>query len=341
MNRKKIVSAMLIVTLTCGLGLTACGGTQGSVPGTEEAEVQRYAWPLGSSSPEDTVTQIYAEKFAEEVDRLSGGSMKISVYPNSVLGGDRELLESCKDGDIPFVVQNTAPQVTFMKDTAVFDMPALFETIDEVREHVDNLEFMELMQQVYHDGGYELLGYADQGFRVMTTNKKVESLADFKGQKIRTMENSYHMDFWKKLKASPTPISFSEVYIGLQQGTIDAQENPYEVIVSNKLYEQQDYVVETNHLPHLISLIVSDEFFQDLPEDKQAILVEAAKIAKEEARQASDDRIADKIKVIEDSGTQIVTLSDELRAEIREAVQPVYDEIEKNVDKKLYNAYMK
>lgn len=341
MNRKKIVSAMLIVTLTCGLGLTACGGAQGSVSGTEEAEVQRYAWPLGSSSPEDTVTQIYAEKFAEEVDRLSGGSMKISVYPNSVLGGDRELLESCKDGDIPFVVQNTAPQVTFMKDTAVFDMPALFETIDEVREHVDNLEFMELMQQVYHDGGYELLGYADQGFRVMTTNKKVESLADFKGQKIRTMENSHHMDFWKKLKASPTPMSFSEVYIGLQQGTIDAQENPYEVIVSNKLYEQQDYVVETNHLPHLISLIVSDEFFQDLPEDKQAILVVAAEIAKEEARQASDDRIADKIKVIEDSGTQIVTLSDELRAEIREAVQPVYDEIEKNVDKKLYNAYMK
>ena len=73
-------------------------------------------------------------------------------------------------------------------------------------------------------------------------------MADFKGQKIRTMENSYHMDFWKKLKASPTPMSFSEVYIGLQQGTIDAQENPYEVIVSNKLYEQQDYVVETNHL---------------------------------------------------------------------------------------------
>lgn len=341
MNKKRWISAMLIVTLTCGLSLTACGGAQGSSSGTETAEVQRYAWPLGSSSPEDTVTQIYAEKFAEEVDRLSGGSMKISVYPNSVLGGDRELLESCKDGDIPFVVQNTAPQVTFMKDTAVFDMPALFETIDEVREHVDNLEFMELMQQVYHDGGYELLGYADQGFRVMTTNKKVESLADFKGQKIRTMENSYHMDFWKKLKASPTPMSFSEVYIGLQQGTIDAQENPYEVIVSNKLYEQQDYVVETNHLPHLISLIVSDEFFQDLPEDKQAILVEAAEIAKEEARQASDDRIADKIKVIEDSGTQIVTLSDELRAEIREAVQPVYDEIEKNVDKKLYNAYMK
>ena len=340
MNRKKIVSAMLIVTLTCGLGLTACGGAQGSVSGTEEAEVQRYAWPLGSSSPEDTVTQIYAEKFAEEVDRLSGGSMKISVYPNSVLGGDRELLESCRDGDIPFVVQNTAPQVTFMKDTAVFDMPALFETIDEVREHVDNPEFMELMQQVYRDGGYELLGYADQGLRVMTTNKKVENLSDFKGQKIRTMENSYHMAYWKNLGASPTPMTFSEVYIGLQQGTIDAQENPYEVIVSNKLYEQQDYVVETNHLPHLISLIVNDDFFQNLTPEEQKIMTQAAKTATEYAREQSDARIFDRIATIEASGTAILTLSDETRDAIREAAGSVYESIRENIDPEIYDAYM-
>ena len=106
---------------------------------------------------------------------------------------------------------------------------------------------------------------ADQGFRVMSTNKPVNSFADFKGQKIRTMENSYHLAFWKALGANPTPMSFSEVYIGLQQHTIDAQENPYEVIVSNNLYEQQDYVVETNHLPHLISLIVNDDFLQRSP----------------------------------------------------------------------------
>ena len=254
----------------------------------DQAKVQRYAWPLGSSSPEDTVTQIYAEKFAEEVERLSGGMMLISVYPNSVLGGDRELLESCKEGDIPFVVQNTAPQVTFMPDVAVFDMPAVFETIDEVREHVDNPDFLSMMQQVYGDAGYVLLGYADQGFRVMTTNRNVQSISDFKGQKIRTMENSYHMAYWKALGASPTPMTFSEVYIGLQQGTIDAQENPYEVIVSNKLYEQQDYVVETNHLPHLISLIVSDEFFEGLTGEQQEIIREAAETAKEYAREQSD-----------------------------------------------------
>ena len=339
MNKKRWISAMLIVTLTCGLSLTACGGAQGSSSGTETAEVQRYAWPLGSSSPEDTVTQIYAEKFAEEVERLSGGSMKISVYPNSVLGGDRELLESCKDGDIPFVVQNTAPQVTFMKDTAVFDMPALFEKIDEVREHVDNPEFMELMQQVYRDGGYELLGYADQGFRVMTTNKKVENLSDFKGQKIRTMENSYHMAYWKNLGASPTPMTFSEVYIGLQQHTIDAQENPYEVIVSNRLYEQQDYIIETNHVPHLISLIVSEDFYKKLSEEDQKILREAEEIAKEYAREKSDERISEKIREIEESGTKIITPDEETREQMKEASTPVYDQIEKVTDPELFHLY--
>lgn len=332
--RKLYVAIIMMISV-----LTLCCGCQKK--GADTDGVQRYAWPLGTASPEDTVTQIYAEKFVEEVDRLSDGKIKIQVYPNSILGGDRELLESCKDGDIPFVIQNTAPQVTFMKDLAIFDIPCRFSTIEEARAKVDDPEFYSLMEDVYEQGGYKLLGYADQGFRVMSTNKKVSSLVDFKGQKIRTMENSYHMDFWKALKASPTPMTFSEVYIGLQQGTIDAQENPYEVIVSNRLYEQQGYVVNTNHLPHLISLIVSDEFFAGLPEESQNIITEAAELAKEEARQASDDRIAEKIKILEDSGTEIIELDDALRQEMREAAQPVYDEIEKDVSKEIVEAYLK
>ena len=197
-----------------------------------------------------------------------------------------------------------------------------------------------MMQQVYGDAGYVLLGYADQGFRVMTTNRNVQSISDFKGQKIRTMENSYHMAYWKALGASPTPMTFSEVYIGLQQGTIDAQENPYEVIVSNKLYEQQDYVVETNHLPHLISLIVSEEFMKGLTDEQQQIIREAAETAKQYAREQSDERIASKIKTIEDSGTQIITLSDEVHEQIRKECQPIYESIEKNVSSDIVDAYL-
>lgn len=306
----------------------------------KKSDVQRYAWPLATSSPEDTVTQLFSEKFAEEVDRLSDGKMKIQVYPNSTLGGDRESLESCKDGDIPFVVQNTAPQVTFMKDVAVFDIPCVFDSIEEVRNKVDDAKFYGLMEDVYKDAGYKLLGYADQGFRVMSTNKNITSLSDFKGQKIRTMENPYHMAFWKSLKANPTPMTFSEVYIGLQQGTIDAQENPYEVIVSSRLYEQQDYVVETNHLPHLISLIVSDEFFEGLSKKEQNVITEASEIAKKYAREQSDTRIAEKIKVIEESGTKIVPMSEELRQEVRDASKGVTEEICHSVSKDIVDAYL-
>lgn len=324
-------SALLFTTILAG-----CASQQ-----SDQAGEQRYAYPLATASPEDTVTQIYAEKFVEEVDRLSGGRIDIQVYPNSVLGGDRELLESCYDGDIPFIIQNTAPQVTFIPDTAIFDSPCIFEDLEEVRETVDDPAFFTQIQEAYQNAGYELLGYSDQGFRVMSTNKEVESFEDFQGQKIRTMENSYHLDFWSALGANPTPMNFSEVYIGLQQNTIDAQENPYEVIVSNNLYEQQDYVVETNHLPHLISLVVSKEFYDELPLEDQKILTEAQETAKEYSRDASDERISQRIETIEESGTKIITLDEETRQAMIDASAGIYEEIREAVDRDIYDAYMK
>lgn len=331
MKRIKMLSVLLILTL---------GAVCLSASGCSKSDEQRYAWPLATASPEDTVTQIYAEKFAEEVSRLSDGRMKIQVYANSTLGGDRELLESCKDGDIPFVVQNTAPQVTFMPDLAVFDVPCLFETLDDCRTAIDDQSFRTKIDGVYENGGYRLLGIADQGFRVMSTNKAVNNFSDFKGQKIRTMENPYHLAFWKSLGSNPTPMSFAEVYIGLQQHTIDAQENPYEVIVSNRLYEQQDYIVETNHLPHLITLIMNDEFFKDMSKEDQEILMQAAETATAYARQASDDRISDRIDTIEQSGTEILKLDEETRQSILDASASVRETIGKAVDPEIFNAYV-
>ena len=330
---KNLHLSFLFPAIGITLLLTGCSS---SSDGT-----QRYSWPLATASPEDTITQIFAEKFAEEVSALSDGRMKIQVYANSTLGGDRDLLETCADGDIPFIVQNTAPQVSFMNDLAVFDLPCVFDTLEDCRATIDDPEFYRLISDIYTDGGYHLLGMADQGFRVMSTNKPVESLTDFKGQKIRTMENSYHLAFWKALGANPTPMTFSEVYIGLQQHTIDAQENPYEVIVSNRLYEQQDYIVETNHLPHLLSLIVNDSFFAGLSEKDRAILAKAANTATACAREQSDERISDRIATIEASNTGILSLSEETRNEIRSAAQPVYASIQNAIDADIYASYTK
>ena len=160
-----------------------------------------------------------------------------------------------------------------------------------------------------------------------------------KGQKIRTMEDPYQLAFWKELGSNPTPMNFSEVYIGLQQNTIDAQENPYEVIVSNRLYEQQDYIIETNHVPHLISLVVSEAFFEELSKEDQQILIEAQEIAKAYAREQSDQRIDERIQIIKDSGTEIITLNEETMEEMKTASQPVYEEIAEVVDSEILKLY--
>lgn len=326
--QKRYKKWFLLAPLAAMLLLSGCG------------QESSYAIPLATASPEDTVTQLFAEAFADEVARLSDGRIEIQVYPNSTLGGDRDLLESCADGDIPFIVQNTAPQVAFLPELAIFDLPCVFDSIADCRTALDQTAFSAQISKIYTNGGYHLLGMADQGFRVMSSNRPVENMADFKGQKIRTMENPYHLAFWKSLQANPTPMNFSEVYIGLQQHTIDAQENPYEVILSNRLYEQQDYIVETNHLPHLISLITNEAFFQSFSEKDQAILTQAAQSATAYAREQADKRIAERIAVIEASGTKILTPSADLREEMRTAAQEVYAEIRKSIPKELYTAYL-
>jgi TRAP-type C4-dicarboxylate transport system substrate-binding protein len=228
-----------------------------------------------------------------------------------------------------------------MPRLCLFDAPCVFSNLDELHAVLDNEEFMEKINQIYADGGFRLLGMADQNFRVMSANKEITQLSDFSGIKIRTMENSYHMAFWSAIGANPTPMAFSELFVGLEQHTVDAQENPYEVIVSNGFYEVQDYVIETNHLPHLLALITNEDFYNDLPDDQKAIIDEAAQIAKDYAREQAVARADDRIATIEENGCQVVEISQELREEMREASADLYEEIRQAVgDDELFYTYM-
>lgn len=329
---KKIVLVGTISFLFCSLILGFSHGRNG---------VNTYPMPLGTASPENTATHVFAESFAKEVNRLSDGKMRIQVYPNSTVGGDMELLESCKNGDIPFVIQTTAPQVSYIPELAIFDLPFLFDNIEQARKVVDNQEFYQMIEKLYRQSGFKSLGFSDQGFRVTSANKEFNSLEDIKGLKIRTMENPNHINTWRSIGANPTPTSFSEVYVGLQQGIIDAQENPYNVIVSSKLYEQQDYIIETNHLPHYLSLIVNNDFFEKLEDREKQIIQEAATIAKEAARQDTNKKISTNIEEITKSGTKIVQLSPQLKEEIKSRLQEVNNQIKKQAGEELYQAYTK
>ena len=337
---KKIWSAVTVVLLTAVSAGVIVYGSSVSDRKIDTSGKQTYAWPLATCSTEDTITHVFAQTFAEEVDRLSGGEMEIQVYPQSTLGGDRELMESCKDGDIPFVVQSPAPQVSFMPELCVFDTPCVFDDIEEARAAIDDPEFFSVIQGIYEDAGYQILGMADQCFRVMTSSEPFTGMESFKGQKIRTMENTYHIQFWNAVGASPTPMTFSEVYIGLQQGTIDAQENAYELIVSAKLYEQQEVLVQTNAVPDYITLIVSDDFFRDLDKEQQQIVREAAAIAQEKARESADERREQREEELAAEGMEIVEIDQQTWEEMQEACQPVYENIRKQAGDELVDLYM-
>ena len=221
----------------------------------------------------------------------------------------------------------------------MLDTPCVYTKIETFRENMQNEELMNEFREIYKKAGYRFLGITDQGFRVMTMSKPYTDLSSIAGQKIRVMENKYHIQFWKSVKANPTPMTFSEVYIGLQQGTIDAQENALPLIVTAKLYEQQKRVIRTNAVPDPVTLIASGVFMDSLTEEQAGIIEEAARLAQEDANKISDQKAAQATEYLEEAGMEIVTPSDEDYAQMREMCMPVWDTIRKDCGSELFDEY--
>jgi len=244
-----------------------------------------------------------------------------------------------KDGDIPFIAASPSPQVSYIPQLCVFDTPCVYTEIETFRENMRNEELMNEFREIYKQAGYRFLGITDQGFRVMTMSKPYTDLTSIAGQKIRVMENKYHIQFWKSVKANPTPMTFSEVYIGLQQGTIDAQENALPLIVTAKLYEQQKRVILTNAVPDPVTLIASGVFMDSLTKEQAEIIEEAARLAQEDANKISDQKAAQATEYLEEAGMEIVTPSEEDYSQMREMCMPVWDTIREDCGSELFDEY--
>ena len=329
---------ILALLLTCVTTLTACLSTEARRKDVGERD--KYELYLAHASQTDTVTDIFAMKFAELVEQKSKGTIKMNVYPNSQLGGDIEITEAVQRGNITFVVQTTAPQVPFVKEVAIFDAPMAFKNLKIARMVLDG-QLQEELKKCYEKKHLRLLGYADQGYRVMSSNKEIKKISDLKGIKIRTMENSNHIALWTASGANPTPMAWAEVYVGLQQKTIDAQENPIETIVASKVYEQQNYVIQTNHILHTLSLVGSTAVLDDLPKDLQDIIQESADEAKVFARKQTDERSDGRIQILKDNDVVILDYNDELFSQMRDATKGVWTTIEKKIGKDLVDVLRK
>ncbi len=278
----------------------------------------------------DSVNHYIAWNAKHMMEEKSNGRIFANIYEASSLGGERETIEGLQNGSVDFFITISSGYVPFAPKTGVLDLPNAFPDLATARKVLDDPRIIAAVTPEYEKAGIKFFGFTDAGFRQTTSSKPLTTIQDFQGLKIRTMENPNHMAYWSSLGANPTPMDFAEVYISLQQGTIDAEENPYDLIVANKLYEPQKYIVETNHLLHSLVMNMSKARWDELPSDLQAIVKECVEASLKYGREVADKRIESRKKIVTDYGCQISAISPELRQQILERIVPVYDSIRKS-----------
>ena len=308
-----LLSCMLV------LSLAACGGS---------SDDDQVTWILAHTITEDTALHKACMSVAEQVAEATDGKFVIEVYPNSQMGGNREVLEGMQFGTFQATVPNVAMLGGYSSKVSVLELPYLIEdtsNFDDAHAVFDS-DVLEPIYEELEEAGFQWMAAWYQGNRHLTTTKTpVHSPADMKGLKIRTMESEYHMAHFNALGANAIPMAFSEVFTALQQGAIDGQENPYVNIYTQGMHEVQGYVIETAHIWDVIPLVVSKAAYDDLPPEYQKALEDAVAVATEEEwNLAAQQEEEYKQKILETGKTEIIELTPEERQAFKDAAAPVY-----------------
>ncbi|MBQ4265203.1 MAG: TRAP transporter substrate-binding protein [Clostridia bacterium] len=291
------------------------------VAGTAMAET---VFQLGTTVNEQDSFQVAAEKFAELVAERTNGEYKIEIYPNGTLGGESDMLDSMSMGMLDMGIITSGPFVNFSEMMGVLDMPYLFATNEEAYEILDGEIGQELLTTL-EEAGLKGLAYAERGFRNVTNSvRPVTCAEDLKGLKLRVMENEVYTATFKALGVNAVPMAWAEALTAMQQGTIEGQENPVNVMYSYGLWDYgQKYATFDRHSYATAIITMSLDVYNTLDEATQEIFKQAAQEAAEFERAWVAEQEAGQLQALKDNGMEIVENPDV--DSFRAAVQPVYD----------------
>ena len=311
MKAKHFLGTALAIAVTCATMSTA-----------NAADVTlRFA--NVTNQPSIDAGQVLVDVAAKE----SNGRLEIKHFPNNMLGDDRTVTESMLMGDIALVQTQPSVLASMVPDLYVWDAPFLFDKIEDAWKCLDGPLGHAVNDQV-ESKGLKYLAALENGYRHYTNNKvAVRVPADVKGQKLRVMETDLQIAMWKNWGANPTPMAFTEVISALQQGTIDAQENPLSIIDSNKLYEVQHYISLTGHLfsPHC--LYINKEIYDGLDADLRTALDKAVAAYQAAQRARAVELNALSVDKFKKAGCEVIELTDAERNQWRQSAidGKVYD----------------
>lgn len=254
-----------------------------------------------------------AEKFAQLVKEKTGGSVDVKIFPSSQLGNQRDLIEGLTFGTVDMTMTSTAVYGNFVPEMGAFDLPFIFRDIDHTYKVLDTVG-METAK-LGEARGIKTLCMMENGMRHMTNNRQpIRTPADMKGLKIRVMEQPIYIEMMKMLDASPTPMSFGEIYTSLQKGVIDGQENPLAHICTSRFFEVQKYVSLTGHTYSAEPLLISVTAWKKLSPEQQTAMQEAANEATKWQRDLCRNLDKEYIDQINNSGKSKVNEDVDLKA---------------------------
>lgn len=275
-----------------------------------------------------------AQKFADLLSEKSGGKIKVRLFPGGTLGGDVQTVSALQGGTLDITVLNSGILAAQAPDYAMLDFPFLFNNVEEAHAVIDGPVGQKLAAQL-DSKGLVGLGYWDLGFRNLTNSKHpVTKLEDMQGLKIRVIQSPIYLETFSALGANPVPMAFPEVYTGLEQHTIDGQENPFTVIEGNKFYEVQKYLSVTGHIFNPQSLIISQKTWNRLNDDEKAMIRAAAAEAQTFQREVTTASM-DKAKATLAAAMTVNEISPAEKDRLRERVKPVVDKFAKSLDGEL------
>ncbi len=290
----------------------------------------------------DTPKGKAAEKFKELAEARTHGRVKVEVYPNSQLYKDKEELEALQLG----AVQMLAPSVSKfgplgIKEFEVFDLPYIFPSVEALRKVSDGPIGKSLFKKL-EPKGIIGLAYWDNGFSVITSNKPLRKLEDFKGLKFRIQSSKVLEATYRHLGALPQVMAFSEVYQALQTGVVDGGENTPSNIYTQKFYEVQKYLTVSDHTYIGYALIVNKKFWEGLPADIRAELDSAVKDATAYCNSIAEKENQDALAKIKASGAvEFITLTPQEKAEWRKGLLRVHEQMAPRIGKDLIEAIYK
>jgi tripartite ATP-independent transporter DctP family solute receptor len=289
------------------------------------AAAEKIMIKYGGTVPETHYITKGMVYFKQIIEERSGGRVQVDIYPNNQIGGPRDLIEALQVNMVQMCDNSIAAIAGFTDKAMPLSLPFLFPSREIAFQFIDGEYGKALTEEIAKEIRVRIIGWHENGFRQLSNNKRtIRTPADLKGLKIRVMENPLYIRTFESLGAQPTPISFAELFTALQQGTIDGQDNPVAIFVTNKFYEVQKYMCDLNHTFDYDIYQVSEDFYQGLPADIKKLYEECMAEATAYARKlAAENEAADQKTA--GGKIQYIFLTPEERAAFGTLVTPVYD----------------